>query len=111
MLSGTFNSFTLLAGRFGFPTGNQAIDEFVPLGNTIAASNSAEEDGFAFFHLDSRAVHPAPLQPGGKLFFAVHNHRPDETNNFTLQVNLDFSECQVRNRSFGFAMALPIPMV
>jgi hypothetical protein len=93
ILSGQFDSLKLLAARFGFPSGSPEIDEFVPIGNTIPAGDSGAE-GFAFFHLDSKAVHPAPLQPGGKLFLAVHNSRPGETNSFTLQVNLDFSECQ-----------------
>ncbi|MCI0536848.1 MAG: S8 family serine peptidase [Verrucomicrobiales bacterium] len=92
VLGGQFDSLTLLAGRPGFPTGNQGVDEFVPLANSVAG-NDLDTNGFAFFHLDATDVHPAPLQPGGKLFFAVHNSRSGETNNFTLQVNLDFSEC------------------
>ena len=53
--------------------------------------------GAAAFALSSDPHQPAPLIPGGRLYFAVSNQNPDQTNSYSFQVTLDNDTCtQVR---------------
>jgi hypothetical protein len=91
ILGGPFDSLTLWAGRAGFPTGNQALMSSFHL--EMSWREAIWTRTVLPFLPGFEGISSAPLEPGGRLFFAVHNSRPGETNNFTLQVNLDSSEC------------------
>lgn len=91
-LTGPQNSLNLLIDREGFPTTNTETDDFVPLVNDLMFDEEAGL-GSATFLLTSDPHQPAPLMPGKRLFFAVHNLNPGETNTFDFRVSLDNDTC------------------
>ena len=110
-LRGNFDSLTLLTDREGLPTGDPGTDDLRSVNN----SNPFDEgsgDGFATVFLSARAVHPAPLKQGRRLFFAVHNSRSGETNGYSFHVILDAGDCNPRpiirlRDSIAYTNAIP----
>jgi len=95
-LIGPYNQLNLSVSRTGFPTGDQNTDEFQVIPNDLGIDESGDL-GAAAFALSSDPHQPAPLIPGGRLYFAVSNQNPDQTNSYRFQVTLDNDTCtQVR---------------
>jgi subtilisin-like proprotein convertase family protein len=93
-LIGPFNKLNLLVSRSGFPTGRPEVDEFRAIRNRQPLDEEEiPEMGLASFTLTTDPHQPAPLLAGGRLFFAVHNLQPDETNTFDFQVSFDNDTC------------------
>ncbi|MHC1762809.1 MAG: S8 family serine peptidase [Verrucomicrobiia bacterium] len=97
-LFGPFEAFfnegrmQLLVDREGFPTGDAESDDFVPIRNDLPLDDDGER-GAAAIQFTSDPHQPAPLIPGGRLFFAIHNLYPNETNDFQFQVSFDNDTC------------------
>jgi subtilisin-like proprotein convertase family protein len=89
-LTGALTNLNLLVSREGFPTGDATLDDFQPIQNDLAVDPNT---GIAALILDSNPHQPAPLVPGGQLFFAVHNLDPTTTNTYDFQVTFDNDTC------------------
>ncbi len=94
-LRGNFDSLTLLADREGLPTGDTGTDDIKSFNNDNPFDEESG-DGFATLFLNARTVHPVPLKQGRRLFFAVHNARSGETNEYSFHVILDAGDCNPR---------------
>jgi subtilisin-like proprotein convertase family protein len=91
-LVGPHNLLNLYVSRTGFPSGIDALDEFQPVPNDLLIDDTGGF-GAAAFALSSDPHQPAPLVPGGRLYFAISNQNPGETNAYSFQVSFDRDTC------------------
>lgn len=103
-LTGPTNKIVLLADRSGLPTGDLLRDDYSPTTNSVAADATL---GTGTFALRADPAHPVPLQPGKRFFLAVHNLKQEETNNYSLVLNLDRDECHGPRRIIPLTNSVP----